>query len=311
VTSVARRRATSPLQERRPSAGAAERRCGWCSELLRTTAQETARFCSQKCRQTAFRLRRRGALETASLTPGRFAYADPPYVGLSARYYRGEASFAGEVDHVELLSLLEERRRRGELLGWALSASARSLRQLLPLCPPEHRVAPWVKPHGPHPATYGLHNCWEALIVVGGRQRRPGVRDWLSALPARGGGTLPGRKPIAFCAWLFKCLGMQPGDQLEDLFPGTGVVTRAWLELSSAAANDGRRPSTGDVAEVLADGRGAGVGDAGRTSPEAFADGRLPAPADGRLLEASATTSRDVVEVLSTAVPNPPSPRRV
>ena len=29
----------------------------------------------------------------------RFAYADPPYPGLSARYYRNEPTFAGEVDH--------------------------------------------------------------------------------------------------------------------------------------------------------------------------------------------------------------------
>jgi len=29
---------------------------------------------------------------------------------------------------------------------------------------------------------------------------------------------------------------MQPGDELVDLFPGTGVVTRAWAELSLAAA---------------------------------------------------------------------------
>jgi len=52
-------------------------------------------------------------------------------------------------------------------------------------------------------------------------------------MPARFGGELPGRKPIAFCAWLFDCLGMVPGDTLDDLFPGTGIVARAWGELSS------------------------------------------------------------------------------
>jgi hypothetical protein len=170
----------------------------------------------------------------------RFAYADPPYPGLSSKYYRQQPTFAGEVDHAALLSSLEGRRLLSPLQprhldGWALSTSARALRDILPLCPPEHRVCPWVKPHQPSPRTYGLHNCWEAVIVVGGRGERPGKRDWLSALPARNGGTLPGRKPIAFCAWLFSLLGMRPGDELDDLFPGTGVVGRAWGELSSGA----------------------------------------------------------------------------
>lgn len=188
--------------------------------------------------------------------PRLFAYADPPYLGLSSKYYRREASYAGEVDHVALVSRLEERRLSGELCGWALSASARSLATLLPLCPAGARVCVWVKPHQPSPQTYGLHNCWEPLIVAGGRQRRPGVRDWLSALPARGGGELPGRKPIAFCAWLFQCLGMGRGDSLEDLFPGTGVITRAWDVLSSGAPDDtGRRDVGGDSRSAPANGR--------------------------------------------------------
>lgn len=37
-----------------------------------------------------------------------------------------------------------------------------------------------------------------------------------------------GRKPIAFAAWLFGLLGAVPGDELADLFPGTGVIGRAW-----------------------------------------------------------------------------------
>jgi hypothetical protein len=193
----------------------------------------------------------------------RFAYADPPYPGLSSKYYRDEPTYAGEVDHAALLSLLEERRRARQIDGWALSTSARALRDLLPRCPPEHRVCPWVKPHAPSPNTYGIHNCWEAVIVVGGRGERPGKRDWLSALPARGGGELPGRKPIAFCAWLFGLLGMRPGDELEDLFPGTGVVTRAWRELSAgtaAVAPAGTTsPSAGDERRVVAQDLGDGA----------------------------------------------------
>lgn len=143
--------------------------------------------------------------------------------------YRDQPTFSGEVDHCALIASPEA----SKCDGWALSTSERSLRWILPLCPPEARVCPWVKPGGAAPATYGLHNSWEPLIVVGGRQLPPGVRDWLRAHPARGGGDLPGRKPLAFCAWLFDCLGMQPGDELVDLFPGSGIVGRTWAELSS------------------------------------------------------------------------------
>jgi hypothetical protein len=32
---------------------------------------------------------------------------------------------------------------------------------------------------------------------------------------------------------LFDALGMMPGDELDDLFPGTGIVSRAWAELGA------------------------------------------------------------------------------
>ena len=44
-----------------------------------------------------------------------------------------------------------------------------------------------------------------------------------------------GRKPIAFASFLFRALGMLPGDELVDLFPGTGIITRAWMNLSPTA----------------------------------------------------------------------------
>lgn len=213
--------------------------CAWCRQDLPTTVTSCSRrrFCGQKCRQAAFRLRRLSGVVPAGATrPGVFRYADPPYPGLSAKYYRHESSFAGEVDFPALIASLVLGRQNGDCLGWALSTSARSLRDLLPLCPAEARVCAWVKPINPSPRTYGLHNTWEPVIVVPGRRRRPGKRDWLRAMPARMEGSLPGRKPIAFCAWLFELLGMMPGDTLEDLYPGSGIVSRAWTELSSRSA---------------------------------------------------------------------------
>ena len=204
--------------------------CGWCAAVIPDEARRDSVFCSKRCRQRAWRFRGRRAelaarVERAEL-PLRMAYADPPYPGLARRYYQSEASYAGEVDHVALIARLQT------YDGWALSTGEFALRDLLPLCPPGARVCPWVKPRRHNPRAYGLHNAWEALIVVPGRRLRPAACDWLAAAPARlGGSSLKGRKPAAFVAWLFNCLGLLPGDELEDLFPGTGVVGRAWREV--------------------------------------------------------------------------------
>lgn len=51
----------------------------------------------------------------------RFAYADPPYPGLAARYYADQPTYAGEVDHAALVASLEA----SGYDGWALSTAAR------------------------------------------------------------------------------------------------------------------------------------------------------------------------------------------
>jgi hypothetical protein len=213
------------------------RQCGWCRLPLEQTAPPGTIYHSQKCRQAAFRLRRRRQTDERNEHPMRMAYADPPYPGKARRYGMPE------VDHRKLIdSLLRYD-------GWALSTSAEALRDVLPMCPPDVHVCPWVKPIAVTPATFGLHNRWEALIVRPGRELRPGKRDFLIATPARGGGTLVGRKPIAFCAFLFDALGLLPGDTLDDLFPGTGIVSRAWANLSSEYSRDERRLGTDATSE--------------------------------------------------------------
>ncbi len=220
------------------SLGAARRLCPWCPSLL----QPRQRFCSKRCRQTAFRARKLGV--AGGLQDGIelcLRYADPPYPGLSRKYYRRESTYAGEVDHATLIARLSSTSD-----GWALSTSARALRVLLPLCPPTVRVCVWVKANGAHPATRGPHNLWEALIVKPARLLAP-VPDYLYAKPARGGGDLPGRKPIAFCVWLFRLLGAQRQDVFNDEFPGTGIVKRAWSQyvspLEPRRSSESEKPS--------------------------------------------------------------------
>lgn len=156
----------------------------------------------------------------------RFAYADPPYIGQARKHYKGHADFGGEVDHLDLL------RQLSEFDGWALSASAPSLQELLPMCPKGVRVMPWVKPFCAFKKNVNPAYAWEPVIVKLGRRRtakQVTVRDWVAECITLQKG-LSGAKPIGFCYWLFDVLNIQPEDSLQDLFPGTGVVSRA-LEL--------------------------------------------------------------------------------
>lgn len=277
-----RRSSTSDVSRRSCSGDASlpeqRRVCGWCGGDIPAGARIDSITCSRKCRQSRFRFLARGLSRAPADEPARFAYADPPYPGTASKYYKDEPTFAGEVNHAELV----ERLCSGGYDGWALSTSARALRDVLQLCPPGARVCPWVKPIGASPNTYGPHNCWEPLIVVGGRFLRGGVRDWLRAQPARGGGELPGRKPASFCAWLFDLLGMQPGDELDDLFPGTGIVLRAWRVASLASR------STEDVGPACAS-----LEDLAEPSLEASDDASLSAEDDASLR--SSTTLEDEI----------------
>jgi len=254
---------SSSISDTEPSSAAAgdvgscsERLCLWCRSPLEVTQ---LRWCSKKCRQTAFRSRQLAVVEDLGDTPMRLRYADPPYPGMSRKYYGDQPSYAGEVDHAELLSRMEG------FDGWALSTSAKTLQYVLSLCPPDVRIAAWGKPHGVSSKTRGAHNAWEPIIYKPARLRQPGFPDFLTALPARGGGTLPGRKPLAFCAFLFRLLGASPVDELDDVFPGTGIVGRAFAEFKRVS------PSTrGDAASLKASKVALGPGrDARRSAPAA------------------------------------------
>ncbi len=153
----------------------------------------------------------------------RIAYADPPYIGQALRHYSHDPQCA-EVNHAQLIA------RLCEYDGWALSASSPSLPIILPMCPDGIRIGAWVKPFASFKPGVNPAYAWEPVIFYGGRKRErqlPTLRDWVSAnITMRTG--LAGAKPEAFCFWVFEFLGMVPSDELHDLFPGTGAVTRAW-----------------------------------------------------------------------------------
>lgn len=151
----------------------------------------------------------------------RVCYADPPYPGCAQRYPEKE-----EVDHAALLRRLVQDFPD----GWALSTHTPGLRALLPLCPEDVRVGAWVKPWAVFKPGVGVAYAWEPVLFRGGRRRtreQDTVRDWIAAPVTLQRGVV-GAKPDAFCYWLFEVLSLRPEDELVDLYPGSGAVTRAF-----------------------------------------------------------------------------------
>lgn len=156
----------------------------------------------------------------------RFAYADPPYLGCAKRYpeHPDAARWDDPAEHESLMLRLDR-----AYDGWAYSLSSTSLPELLPLAPAGIRIAAWVKPFAAFKRNVRCAYTWEPVIFRPGRDRSadgaPVTRDHLSeSITLRRG--LTGAKPEAFCRWVLALLGWIPGDQVEDLFPGTGVMGR-------------------------------------------------------------------------------------
>ena len=160
-----------------------------------------------------------------------FAYADPPYPGKAGYYPEGV-----EVDHQALV----ERLVAGFPDG-ALSTSAAALQAVLALCPPGVRVCSWHRPVRPTRSKRPI-GAWEPLIVSRGRELSTDAPQRVRDALAYGGryrtfpGALVGMKPPQFAAWMFAQLGARPGDQLVDLFPGSGAIGEAWRRYSGLPA---------------------------------------------------------------------------
>lgn len=179
----------------------------------------------------------------------RFAYADPPYLG-RGEYYRAHHPDAMAWNDPATHQALIERLQAEYPDGWAMSLSERSLRTILPMCPPEARTAAWISESPRYAGNFvAVRKHFEPLIFMGGRSHADtGNRaaDYIltkpERLPAgtpryimhkgelRSGKTFVGRKPRAFCRWIIQLLGARAGDRFDDLFPGTGAFTNAWRE---------------------------------------------------------------------------------
>src|SRR5690349_19380075 len=183
----------------------------------------------------------------------KFAYADPPYLGQCGRYdhYHPDGLCWDDV-HTHYSRIWRLIRDYPD--GWALSASTPSLRELLPKCPDGHRIGAWVKSFGAFKKGVRPAYMWEPVIFFGGRNPGNGFRhdpperngkqntpkDFLiteiessavrESITLKKG--LTGAKPEAVCRWILELLNVQPGDEVIDLFPGTGTMGRVALEMT-------------------------------------------------------------------------------
>lgn len=156
-----------------------DRRCAWCNGPIAIAARRDSITCSKRCRQARHRFITAVGVAPRALDgqPRRLAYADPPYPGLSARYYADHPDYAGEVDHEQLIARLS-----AEYDAWALSTSAYALQNVLSMCPRGVRVAAWHRGERPNQGALAPQNGWEPVILGGDLTRRTST----SSEPSRG-----------------------------------------------------------------------------------------------------------------------------
>lgn len=150
----------------------------------------------------------------------KLAYADPPYEGQSKKHYGGV-----EVNHHQLIRTLER-----EYDGFALSLKSNSLATLLPMFNSSVRVCAWLKPYAVIKKNVNPYYSWEPVIIKAARKRgdkREYIADCIVCNPTFNSRII-GEKPLDFCVWVFELLGAEPGDDFEDLFPGSGSVSESW-----------------------------------------------------------------------------------
>lgn len=164
------------------------------------------------------------------------AYADPPYLGCCGLYKHRHDN--GCWDDIETYQWLLQRLQNEFPDGWALSASSPSLRSLLPLCPSDVRIGAWVKSFGAFKRGVRPAYMWEPVIFRGGRNPSNGYRhdppelngkqttpkDFImESITLKKG--LTGAKPEKVCRWILDLLNVKAGDEVVDLFVGTGIMT--------------------------------------------------------------------------------------
>lgn len=187
----------------------------------------------------------------------KLAIADPPYppfIGSGGRknrasrwygdgqrslkdrpsdYHPEAADWDKPARHRLLLEQLME-----EFDGWAIATSPDGISAYGQL-PAAVRIMVWIKPNA-QPGSHRLRSLWEPVLLyppAGRRSNRGGIGampDVLTANAPRRG--FIGAKPPAWTSWVLDALSFQPGDEVADLFGGSGAVREEVDRRSTDAA---------------------------------------------------------------------------
>lgn len=195
------------------------------------------------------------------------AIADPPYLGQARRYpeHPEAAVWDDPQTHLDLLARLEE-----EYEAWVLACNTGMLRLLLPVASASVRVGVWAKTRagGSRP---NLRIGYAHEHMLWDTSRRGGLADMrrtdvlICAVTQRRG--VVGAKPRQWTQWVLDLLGYDPGgDEVHDLYPGSGDVSAAIADYRTGCAwctrpMEGRRdrqfrglcPSQGDSHSPIQD----------------------------------------------------------
>ena len=179
--------------------------------------------------------------------------ADPPYLGRAVRWYGaggcgigyGKGQADNHVDahlydqpetHINLINQLQR-----EYDGWAVAMSVHSLSTYLSTVKTDSRngirVLSWVKPSSV-PSGSRLKNDWEPVLVKIPKNRKnyktgKSMSDVLIASPLKQ--NFVGSKPEAWTHWILDALGYAEGDEVTDMFGGSGAVQKAIDSYKNAA----------------------------------------------------------------------------
>lgn len=199
--------------------------------------------------------------EKGHLAGVRLAIADPPYPAFrgsggrkqrASRWYgdNQRASSDQPADFHADARLWDEDVTHRDLMerlmveydGWAIATSPDGLRAYGTL-PDAARVIVWVKPNG-QPGAHRLRSCWEPVIVYPAPSRRSNrggrgqIADTLTCPAPRIG--FIGAKPPQWTRWVLDALCFDATtDTLDDLFPGSGLVTASVRSSPAAPTTDG------------------------------------------------------------------------
>lgn len=177
--------------------------------------------------------------------------ADPPYLGRAVRWYGeggcGDGRGTNQADNHPDAAQWDDPERHKQLVseleakfdGWAIAMSVHSLSTYLSVVETDSRngirVCVW---HKPNAITSGsrITNHWEPVLVRVPKERR----GWASGMERTKdvliAGTpnigFRGAKPKEWTLWVLGLLGYEKGDDVTDLFNGSGAVQYALDDLA-------------------------------------------------------------------------------